>query len=51
LLNQQGDSENADLEESAVPENPRQVLPFSRLWTKNVLCTLFAQAFFDFQMG
>lgn len=50
LLNQQ-EEENDDLEESAVPEKPRQVLPFKRIWTKNVLCTLCAQAFFDFQMG
>lgn len=28
-----------------------RVLPFHRLWTKNVLFTLLAQAFFDFQMG
>ncbi|KAL4934259.1 ASST-domain-containing protein [Aspergillus undulatus] len=28
-----------------------RILPFRRIWTKNVLCTLLAQAFFDFQMG
>lgn len=26
-------------------------LPFRRIWTKNVIYTLLAQAFFDFQMG
>ncbi|KLJ09352.1 hypothetical protein EMPG_15215 [Blastomyces silverae] len=30
---------------------PRRILPFRRIWTSNVLCTLLAQAFFDFQMG
>ncbi|OJD18963.1 hypothetical protein AJ78_01075 [Emergomyces pasteurianus Ep9510] len=30
---------------------PKRVLPFRRIWTPNVLCTLLAQAFFDFQMG
>ncbi|PGH09221.1 hypothetical protein AJ79_05750 [Helicocarpus griseus UAMH5409] len=29
----------------------KRVLPFRRIWTSNVLCTLLAQAFFDFQMG
>jgi hypothetical protein len=28
-----------------------QVLPFGRTWTSNVIYTLLAQAFFDFQMG
>ena len=29
----------------------RQVLPFSRIWTRNVLFTLASIAFFDFHMG
>lgn len=29
----------------------RKVLPFSRLWTKNVICTLLSQAFYDFHLG
>jgi MFS family permease len=33
------------------PRRPLRLLPFHRIWTKNVLCTLIAQAFFDFQMG
>jgi hypothetical protein len=32
-------------------KRPTRILPFYRIWTKNVLCTLLAQAFFDFQMG
>ncbi|KAL4977294.1 ASST-domain-containing protein [Aspergillus desertorum] len=45
-------SETYELEEKAT-KTPRHalVLPFRRIWTKNVLCTLLAQAFFDFQMG
>ena len=36
-----------------VPPPPvlRQVLPFSRIWTKNVLFTLLSIALFDFHMG
>lgn len=45
-------SESYELEEKATkPVRPKRVLPFRRIWTKNVLCTLGAQAFFDFQMG
>ena len=33
------------------PRRPLRLLPFHRIWTKNVLCTIPAQAFFDFQMG
>ncbi|KAL6231327.1 hypothetical protein BDW75DRAFT_233699 [Aspergillus navahoensis] len=45
-------SETFELEEKTM-KAPRHahVLPFRRIWTKNVLCTLLAQAFFDFQMG
>lgn len=45
-------SESYELEEKASkPIRMKRVLPFSRIWTKNVWCTLIAQAFFDFQMG
>lgn len=45
-------SEGYELEEKATrPMRAKRVLPFQRIWTKNVLCTLLAQAFFDFQMG
>ncbi|KAL4762616.1 ASST-domain-containing protein [Aspergillus foveolatus] len=45
-------NETYELEEKST-KTPRhtRVLPFRRIWTKNVLCTLLAQAFFDFQMG
>lgn len=54
LLNPQPDSvvDSYELEEKAAkPSRATRVLPFRRIWTKNVLCTLLAQAFFDFQMG
>ncbi|GES59306.1 MFS general substrate transporter [Aspergillus terreus] len=45
-------NESYELEEKAAkPTRHARILPFRRLWTKNVLCTLLAQAFFDFQMG
>lgn len=44
-------SEGYELEEKAKPMRAKRVLPFGRIWTKNVLSTLLAQAFFDFQMG
>ncbi|CAL5866735.1 uncharacterized protein PFLUO_LOCUS945 [Penicillium psychrofluorescens] len=44
-------AESYELEEKAKPVRVQRVLPFRRIWTKNVLCTLIAQAFFDFQMG
>lgn len=45
-------NESYELEEKAAkPSRHTRILPFRRLWTKNVLCTLLAQAFFDFQMG
>ncbi|CEO59321.1 Putative MFS transporter [Penicillium brasilianum] len=44
-------SESYELEEKAKPVRIKRSLPFRRIWTKNVLCTLGAQAFFDFQMG
>ncbi|KAJ6191111.1 hypothetical protein N7519_001132 [Penicillium mononematosum] len=45
-------SESYELEEKAhKPVRLQRVLPFRKIWTKNVLCTLGAQAFFDFQMG
>ncbi|KKA17592.1 MFS transporter [Rasamsonia emersonii CBS 393.64] len=44
--------ESYELEAKAgKPKRVVRVLPFRRIWTKNVLCTLLAQAFFDFQMG
>ncbi|KUI66191.1 hypothetical protein VM1G_02403 [Cytospora mali] len=36
---------------SSVPPRKRKTLPFSRLWTKNVICTLLSQAFYDFHLG
>lgn len=53
LLGQSMDrSESYELEEKAhKPVRLKRALPFRRIWTKNVLCTLCAQAFFDFQMG
>jgi hypothetical protein len=50
LLPAQKDAEN-ELEQGNVPKKPSLVLPFRRVWTKNVIFTLTAQAFFDFQMG
>lgn len=44
-------AESYELEEKAKPVRVKRVLSFRRIWTKNVLCTLTAQAFFDFQMG
>ncbi|KAJ5917333.1 hypothetical protein N7466_010887 [Penicillium verhagenii] len=45
-------SESYELEEKASkPIRVKRVLSFRRIWTKNVMCTLIAQAFFDFQMG
>ncbi|KAL4996602.1 ASST-domain-containing protein [Aspergillus recurvatus] len=45
-------SETYELEEKTTKASRHaRVLPFRRIWTKNVLCTLLAQAFFDFQMG
>ncbi|KAL3475901.1 ASST-domain-containing protein [Aspergillus californicus] len=44
--------ETYELEEKATRHGRlARILPFRRIWTKNVLCTLLAQAFFDFQMG
>lgn len=53
LLSRPNDpTESYELEEKAAkPTRHARVLPFRRIWTKNVLCTLLAQAFFDFQMG
>ncbi|KAL4876278.1 ASST-domain-containing protein [Aspergillus karnatakaensis] len=45
-------AETFELEEKAAKSRKHtRTLPFRRIWTKNVLCTLLAQAFFDFQMG
>ncbi|OQD78402.1 hypothetical protein PENDEC_c001G00005 [Penicillium decumbens] len=52
LANQMDRAESYELEEKASkPTRVKRVLSFRRIWTKNVLCTLLAQAFFDFQMG
>lgn len=46
------DIEMTITKEAAVsPPVLRQVLPFSRIWTKNVLFTLLSIALFDFHMG
>ncbi|RAH44829.1 MFS general substrate transporter [Aspergillus brunneoviolaceus CBS 621.78] len=52
LLGRRDTAESYEMEEKA-SKHTRQSrsLPFRRIWTKNVLCTLLAQAFFDFQMG
>lgn len=44
-------TESFEMEEKAAKPRHVMVLPFRRIWTKNVLSTLLAQAFFDFQMG
>lgn len=51
LAGQMDRAESYELEEKAKPMRVKRVLSFRRIWTKNVLCTLLAQAFFDFQMG
>lgn len=51
LAGQVDRAESYELEEKAKPMRVKRVLSFRRIWTKNVLCTLLAQAFFDFQMG
>ncbi|KAI1077794.1 MFS general substrate transporter [Whalleya microplaca] len=33
------------------PKQPRNTLPFSRVWTRNVIFTLITEAFYDFQLG
>ncbi|KAJ5901817.1 hypothetical protein N7495_002345 [Penicillium taxi] len=38
-------------EKASRPVRLIRALPFRRIWTKNVMFTLLAQAFFDFQMG
>ncbi|PWY94717.1 MFS general substrate transporter [Aspergillus sclerotioniger CBS 115572] len=52
LLNRRDIAESYEMEEKATKSTRQsRTLPFRRIWTKNVLCTLLAQAFFDFQMG
>ena len=52
LLNRRDAAESYEMEEKATKSTRQsRTLPFRRIWTKNVLCTLLAQAFFDFQMG
>ena len=59
-LSMDDDASSVDLELSPrlskTPSTPsasviRQVLPFSRIWTQNVICTLLSIALFDFHMG
>ncbi|KAL2844219.1 MFS general substrate transporter [Aspergillus pseudodeflectus] len=50
LLSRQNESYELE-EKAAKPGRHARVLPFRQIWTKNVLSTLLAQAFFDFQMG
>ncbi|KAI1379205.1 MFS general substrate transporter [Hypoxylon crocopeplum] len=34
-----------------LPKPTRRTLPFSRVWTRNVIFTLITEAFYDFQLG
>ncbi|KAI0384980.1 MFS general substrate transporter [Hypomontagnella monticulosa] len=56
------DSSDHSVENDEVKETPqppttrestrsRQVLPFRRVWTRNVIFTLITEAFYDFQLG
>ncbi|KAI1358686.1 major facilitator superfamily domain-containing protein [Xylaria arbuscula] len=36
---------------TALPKRPLRTLPFSRVWTRNVIFTLITEALFDFQLG
>ncbi|KAI0808747.1 major facilitator superfamily domain-containing protein [Xylaria sp. FL0064] len=46
---------NIELEKTpvvaALPKKPTRSLPFRRVWTRNVIFTLVAEALFDFQLG
>ncbi|KAI1272496.1 major facilitator superfamily domain-containing protein [Xylaria sp. FL0933] len=46
---------NIELEKTPVvatlPKKPTRSLPFRRVWTRNVIFTLVAEALFDFQLG
>ncbi|KAF7534037.1 hypothetical protein G7054_g6557 [Neopestalotiopsis clavispora] len=42
--------EIADLK-AQTPEKPAKVLPFNRIWTRNVILTLVTGAFYDFHLG
>lgn len=46
-----GDGEEKPVALSQVPQRPRRILPFSRLWTRNVIFTLITGAFYDFHLG
>lgn len=37
--------------EPKVAQKPARKLPFSRIWSKNVIFTLITVAFFDFHLG
>ncbi|KAH7385126.1 major facilitator superfamily domain-containing protein [Cadophora sp. MPI-SDFR-AT-0126] len=43
--------EDFEVKESKSKEAPARRLPFSRIWTQNVIFTLISGAFFDFQLG
>ncbi|KAH6717415.1 major facilitator superfamily domain-containing protein [Leptodontidium sp. MPI-SDFR-AT-0119] len=43
--------ENTEIEKSKSNGGPARRLPFSRIWTRNVIFTLISGAFFDFQLG
>ncbi|KKY36510.1 putative mfs transporter [Diaporthe ampelina] len=45
------DEKSENTQPAAVEPKKRKTLPFSRLWTKNVICTLLSQAFYDFHLG
>ncbi|KAK7221828.1 hypothetical protein V2G26_009831 [Clonostachys chloroleuca] len=40
-----------ELSEKTVPVQENRVLPFTRLWTRNVVFTLLTGAFYDFHLG
>lgn len=43
--------ENTEIEKSKSNGGPARRLPFSQIWTRNVIFTLISGAFFDFQLG
>ncbi|KAJ0108740.1 hypothetical protein J7T55_011230 [Diaporthe amygdali] len=45
------DEKSENPQPAVVAPKKRKTLPFSRLWTKNVICTLLSQAFYDFHLG
>ncbi|KAI0850797.1 MFS general substrate transporter [Daldinia vernicosa] len=45
------DSEEPSVYEKQEPRGNGRTLPFSRVWTRNVIFTLITEAFYDFQLG